>query len=177
MKSNEFIDSLFIIGKNTTFGGVPLGQNWSALFALEKILKEYAPDIIIELGTADGGSTNFLRLFAYVHTYDKVPRASDKKPNVDYKLKDVFEKDTIKEINDIINRHDKIFLFCDNGNKPLEFATYAPLLKKGDLIFVHDYGTEIREENIKPIVKKYKLIPHEKELCDGLYTLLQGWKR
>ena len=36
-----------------------------------------------------------------------------------------------------------MILLCDNGDKPREFDTFAPLAKPGDIIVVHDWETEI----------------------------------
>ncbi len=41
-----------------------------------------------------------------------------------------------------------LVLYCDNGNKPLEVETFAPALRAGDFLAVHDLGTEIFPENI-----------------------------
>ena len=38
---------------------------------------------------------------------------------------------------------------------------YAPLIKPGDRIAVHDWGTEITYPSIKETCEKYSLIPDE----------------
>jgi hypothetical protein len=42
-------------------------------------------------------------------------------------------------------------LYCDNGNKIREVCTYGIKLHSGDLLGVHDWGTEIDDTN--PMVK------------------------
>lgn len=40
-------------------------------------------------------------------------------------------------------------VFCDNGNKPRELIEYAPILRPGDYLSVHDYGTEVMDGDLK----------------------------
>jgi hypothetical protein len=40
------------------------------------------------------------------------------------------------------------FLYCDNGNKIKEVNLYANWLKVGDMLGIHDWGTEIKREDI-----------------------------
>lgn len=42
-------------------------------------------------------------------------------------------------------------VYCDGGNKPKEILTYAPLMRPGDLIAAHDYGTEISLRDVVPL--------------------------
>ena len=39
-------------------------------------------------------------------------------------------------------------LFCENGHKIKEVQTYAPSLRQGDYLAVHDLGTEIHPSDI-----------------------------
>jgi hypothetical protein len=42
-------------------------------------------------------------------------------------------------------------LFCDDGDKPLEVRKYAPAVRVGDSVAVHDVGTEVSlERDIPP---------------------------
>ena len=41
-------------------------------------------------------------------------------------------------------------LFCDNGNKPLEWNRYVPMLEVGDFAAVHDWGSEFGPQNLDP---------------------------
>ena len=57
--------------------------------------------------------------------------------------------DHAEEVRDLISQAPRPFvLFCDDGNKPLEVATFAPALRTGDVLAVHDLGTEIFEHDI-----------------------------
>ena len=111
---------------NTTFGGVPIQQTWSALFMLGKLIEEEEIKIILELGTGKGGLTKFFMNYAPTYTYD-LP------------LYDVFSEKAKKEIKHILKWNKNALVFCDDGDKPRELMTYAPMLKVGDHILVHDY--------------------------------------
>jgi hypothetical protein len=41
------------------------------------------------------------------------------------------------------------FLYCDNGNKPTELRLYAPHVRPGSVVGVHDYPKEINWEAVK----------------------------
>ena len=45
----------------------------------------------------------------------------------------------------------KKFLYCDNGNKPLELSMYPKYLHSGDIFGVHDYPREVNDKDIKVI--------------------------
>jgi hypothetical protein len=66
-------------------------------------------------------------------------RSKFAKNNIDYRIKDVFNPEVMKEIGDLIQGEGKTLLMCDNGNKPGEINAYAKFLKEGDIILGHDY--------------------------------------
>lgn len=55
------------------------------------------------------------------------------------------------EILALISRAPRPFvLFCDDGDKPLEIEKYAPAVRVGDFVAVHDVGTEVSLERDLP---------------------------
>lgn len=62
--------------------------------------------------------------------------------NVHFKKIDLLG-DPKQSIIDILESNNRVFLYCDNGNKPMEVSTYARYLKPGDVIGAHDWGEEI----------------------------------
>jgi len=167
-------NALYMIRVNTTFAGVRIAQSWSDLCILENILTVEKPDIIIELGTQHGASALFFSLFTKTYTFDIKKYNIPKSDNIIYEICDIF-KDSDK-IKSLIQNNKKVFLFCDNGNKPKEFEVFAPFLKKGDIIFVHDYGIEIKDKDVAPLVKSLNL----KELPTSNiveFSLLKGWRK
>ena len=126
--AEENLKKLTSIHGQTLFG-VPIQQTWTALYMLEKLIAEQKFGQIIELGTGTGALTRFFGAHRFLtFSYD-----------IKYG-EDVFSE----EIKEMITIHLQDFafgsmVFCDNGDKPREIQTYAPLLKKGDFILAHDY--------------------------------------
>jgi hypothetical protein len=91
------------------------------------------------------------------HWYEKLAEIS---PFVNYFHQDVFSEETKSHVVDNISQF-KTFIFCDGGDKAREFNMYAPLLKVGDCIAVHDWGHEIGYHDISETLNKYNLVPDE----------------
>ena len=67
-------------------------------------------------------------------------------------LRDAHSKETIESVRQWFSRKPgPALIYCDGGNKPKEFAKYAPIIRVGDFIGAHDwdYGGYQRAE-IKP---------------------------
>ncbi len=160
---------------NSTFAGEEIAQRWSDLFIFERTFQEFKPDLIIELGTYLGSLTHFLSLHGHVWTIDNMKRNIKKYDNVSYNIGDVFFSNIRDDIEGLIQNHKQIFFFCDNGKKIQEFHLYAPLLKKGDIIFVHDWGNEITANDIYETILNEKLTPYLHELSIRYNSLLRGW--
>lgn len=134
---------------------IAIAQSFSALAAFNHVLLNEMPGNIIEIGTASGMFTLFLGIYASgnnakVFTYDIANPSSlflelSQHLPIKFTKRDVFADESITEISEII-KSGKILLLCDGGNKPKEFKTFFPMLKKGDLIAVHDWGSEFTKE-------------------------------
>ena len=160
---------------NSTFAGEEIAQRWSDLFIFERTFQEFKPDLIIELGTYLGALTHFFSLHGRVWTIDNMKRIIKEYPNVKYTISDVFSDSMVEGIKHSIQNHSQILLFCDNGNKIEEFKLYAPLLKKGDIIFVHDWNNEIKMNDIYKTILNENLTPYLHELSEKYNSLLRGW--
>lgn len=127
-----------------TFLGDTMSQSFSSLFLWENVLSEVEFARFIELGTSSGTLSGYFYLFclnkgAEFFTFDI------KKDYNETKIKSVLNFDTCFKshnvlddpefVREIINKDGRSILFCDNGNKPLEFELYAPHLKK-EILFV-----------------------------------------
>ncbi len=67
---------------------------------------------------------------------------------------DAFSPEGTKIIRDFVSQDGPSILFCDNGNKPREAKLFAPFLKVGDLLVVHDWKSEFYEIDIPPVVRE-----------------------
>lgn len=150
---------------NTYFCGVQAVQWYVDFLVWERMLNNHDDaSRIIELGTEDGGLSLFLCLQAVqrgmdFYTFDNRVYSDGKPESFDLPLgrlldlesrfynANVFEEGC-KLIEELIIESGTTILCCDNGDKPREFATFAPILKSGDLITVHDWNLEIKEEHI-----------------------------
>jgi hypothetical protein len=122
---------------------------------------------IIEIGTGAGSLSIFLgaecyeRRYKPLLTYDikkyKKPRLFDLL-KVKYIVRDCFNEKSINEIKEYITDI-PIFLMCDGGIKIKEFNYFTGLLKQGSIIAAHDWGDEIKLEDILGTVYKYSLEP------------------
>ena len=173
--------------KKVTFCGIKTWQTWTALYMLERILwKDRDIKRVVELGTARGG----LALFMGVHlklrdgmllTLD-VRRLVDNKWieqasrfNVKFEQKDVFDSETVEEVRGFISNH-RTLIFCDNGDKPRELQTYSKILKPNDLIMAHDWGKEIKREDLTAEILSI-LEPYRQEDFDSLKTRILSMRR
>ena len=163
-----------------TFLGRPMGQTFAALHVFEKVFLEYPFKQLIEFGTWKGGLSMYFLLYclsenAKFTTYDtlKLPAyIDDNKKDIlrhvlhfdkYFKNKDIFKEK--KNIVNSIQSAGRTFLFCDGGDKQLEFNTFAPLLKQDDIIAVHDWNTEIFLSQIIDTINSYKLEMIYEEDC------------
>ncbi len=143
-----------------TFLGRGMSQTKLAIPLFEKILTPIDFKRIVEFGTDGGVLSHYFLLFcqergAMFHTYDIEFNAGMAGITNNFHRIDIFLGE--KEIGEIISREGITFVFCDNGDKPREFNTFAPYLKKGDIMAVHDWGTEINMGCIKETCQKYNL--------------------
>lgn len=157
-----------------TFLGSPCQQSFNALFIWEKLLTHLKFKRFLEIGTALGNLSVYFKLFcinrgADFYTYDfaKVNQRSNTKVQKyvnlkdDYYMMDVFKES--QRICSTIARKGISIVFCDGGDKPHELRTFAPALKKGDIIACHDWGRAIKDEWMKDDIKKYNLSELYKE--------------
>ena len=155
--------------------GVSTMQSWDDLFFLNEVLNNPTTKLntIIELGTFRGGLAVFFGLHAFSRgieciTFDIRPepeglfqRYRELLP-ITFHSMDVFSEEAKSIVSEKAEKG-RIFLFCDGGEKPMDFATYAPLMRDWDFIFVHDKGREIHQHEVDPIAEANGLTPYYQE--------------
>ena len=165
---------------NKTFAGIRVQQTWTALYCLENFLTAYKPDLIIELGTGCGGLSLFFSLHALTYTFDTGNRAELRRLlpyDIRFIKGDVFDPMYFQEIKILCEEYEKVFLFCDGGNKLEEFKMYAPVLHGGQVIGVHDYETEVFGKDLRPLADKADLEPVEHIVFEQYETLIRLWSK
>lgn len=139
-------------------------QSHDAYEVFYEFLKEIKPKQILEIGTALGGFTNFLKLCindldlpTKILSYDIYERSWYKdmvESGIDVRVEDVFDfvALTVKqEVINFIKQEGVTIVLCDGGWKIGEFKILSEHIKHGDFILAHDYAEnkQVFESNIR----------------------------
>ena len=171
------LDSLVSI--NQRFMGAGMSQNYLSIPWFEYYFDAHQFEYLVEFGSQKGCLSTYFANFAgitekvFFDTFELFPdkdwsnrscegaghwfeKLAELSPYINYYHQDVFSEETVTHISENIKQF-KTFIFCDGGDKVKEFNTYAPLLKSGDCIAVHDWGVEIHMPQIQDTIEKYNL--------------------
>lgn len=143
----------------THYKGFRAAQHGNFTTVFQKFLDEQKFEIIIEIGTLNGGLTRFIKdaaPYARLISYDVTPQPEHNDLiacGVELKIKNIFGEGyrvADQEIIDILNLPKKKLILCDGGNKAAEFNSLASFVHRGDFIMAHDYSYDanLYEEHI-----------------------------
>jgi cephalosporin hydroxylase len=137
------------------YKGLTAQQHEDVFEIFKNFIKEIKPKRIIEIGTAGGGFTMFLRDFlnennlndTHIKTFDVCSQPwYDKliENNIEVNIENIFDYSYLnlekpEKIVPYIQQEGTTLVLCDGGHKIGEFNMIAPFLKKGDFIMAHDY--------------------------------------
>jgi cephalosporin hydroxylase len=148
----------------SSFMGHTAQQSHNAYQIFYDFLSEIRPSRILEIGTALGGFTEFLKisvdnlkLNTHILSYDIYERPwynEMVKKGIDVRVENIFNDDwsgVKKEVEDFIRQDGITIVLCDGGWKIGEFKIFSKQIKKGDYILAHDYSIsrEVYESQIK----------------------------
>jgi len=184
----------------SAFDGNMAQQHHNVYSTFYKLIDDTKPKRIVEIGTALGGFTMFLKkvvdsfnLDTKILTFDISARPwydDMKKMGIDVRVEDIFNdyQDIPNEIKNFIKQDGLTIILCDGGDKIREFKLLSHFLKKGDIIMAHDYAPnqeyfdnyingkiwnwlEIQDKDINESCMKHNLTPFmEYELRDVVWV-------
>jgi cephalosporin hydroxylase len=135
----------------SSFDGHSAQQHHDVYQVFYDFIKEVNPKRILEIGTALGGFTMFLKttidelnLDTNILTFDISARPwyNDMiKRGIDVRIEDIFGdyKDIPLEIKNYVSSEGVTLVLCDGGWKIGEFNILSKYIKSGDFIMAHDY--------------------------------------
>lgn len=139
----------------TSYKGYTAQQHENAFTIFKDFLNEIKPARILEIGTAGGGFTLFLRETldnlglnsSKIKSFDVVESSwypTLRNFNIEINIENLFDKSyTILEkpekITPFIQDDGITLVLCDGGSKINEFNLLSPFIKNGDFIMAHDY--------------------------------------
>jgi hypothetical protein len=140
--------------------GYTAQQNPNAYKTFYNFFDTVKPSRILEIGTAMGGFTLFLRLCCndlelnpVIKSYDIHDRQEYddiRKNNIDVIIENIFNSDyseVKQEIIDFIQQDGTTVVLCDGGYKIGEFNLLSKYIKPGDFILAHDYASTLEYFN------------------------------
>jgi 23S rRNA U2552 (ribose-2'-O)-methylase RlmE/FtsJ len=148
----------------SSFMGLAAQQTHNVYQVFYDFLKYVRPKRILEIGTALGGFTQFLKvvsdenelnidILSYdIHEMNWYKDIISK--GIDVRVENVFDvewKSVKQDVIDFIQQDGVTIVLCDGGNKIGEFNILSNYIKQGDFIMAHDYGEnkEVFEDKIK----------------------------
>ena len=182
----------------SSYMGMASQQNHNVYEVFYNFINNIKPKRILEIGTALGGFTEFLKkvsdesnlninILSYdIHRMDWYERMiSD---GIDVRVENVFDSNyqSVKqEVIDFIQQDGVTIVLCDGGNKVGEFNILSNFIKQGDFIMAHDYVDtrenfmenynnkiwnwhEISENDIREACLTNNLKSYNKEIFDSV---------
>jgi len=158
--------------------------NYQAVF--EPFLKKEQFTHILEIGTANGGLTLYLKdcvpncNILSVDIADKPHFNTLRGHGIDIIVRQIFDSNIFNTVTpakiidsyvlDFLSNATKKLILCDGGNKINEFNSMASFLKEGDVIMAHDYieSKEVFEKDYKDKIWNWHEVEYKdlKQACE-----------
>ena len=148
----------------SAFRGHTAQQSHNVYQVFYDFISEVKPNRILEIGTALGGFTEFLKIITdelnldtKILSYDISERQwyhQMIEKGIDVRVENIFNEDWTgvkQEVVDFVQQDGTTIVLCDGGWKIGEFKIFSKLIKEGDYILAHDYSfsKEVYETEIK----------------------------
>jgi len=126
------------------YGGVPTGQRVEAFEVLKRVVEDYKPEAIIEIGFWEGGMSLFLSDLdvCSVWSFDiKNSNYPVSNSNLNMIVKNCHSQET-KIYLEQITKNKKTLWMIDGGDKAKEFNFLSDIIKTGELAMTHDFAPD-----------------------------------
>ena len=160
--------------------GTPCFHEKEAIGEIRKVIRAFEPEMIIELGTKHAGMTKFFQDFTdssvRIYSFDHIEYDTKEgfRGTVEFFVADLLSA-PLQKVVSLCESKDRKLLYCDNGNKIKEVGYYALHLREGDVLGVHDWGTEIQYGHVESILMKFQPFMHSEFEKNGWKT--RFWTR
>lgn len=182
----------------SSYMGMASQQNHNVYEIFYNFLNDVKPKRILEIGTALGGFTQFLKkvsdesqldinILSY-DIYEMTWYQTMIQNDIDVRVENVFDSNyqSVKqEVIDFIQQGGITLVLCDGGNKVGEFNLLSNYIKEGDFIMAHDYADnrenfdtnfnrkiwnwhEIQDSDINESCLRNNLKSYNKEIFDSV---------
>ncbi len=200
LHENRTITGADLCFVNRRFMGAGMSQNYVAIYFFEYYQAAHKFEYVVEFGSQKGALSTYWANAAGIsekfffdtfeidkkqdwynrpvegagHWFDRLAHFS---PYINSYEQDVFADVTFDHVKGNVEQF-KTFIFCDGGDKAAEFNLYAPLLKPGDRIAVHDWGHEIYQSDIQATCDEWNIVPddHWVEANESFGTLIMPFR-
>jgi hypothetical protein len=156
MNIQENITKFTDLTKNdslSAFRGHTAQQSHNAYQVFYDFISEVKPVRILEIGTALGGFTEFLKIITdelnlntKILSYDISERPWYNQmieKGIDVRVENIFNEDWTgvkQDVVDFVQQDGLTIVLCDGGWKIGEFKIFSKLIKNNDFILAHDYS-------------------------------------
>lgn len=139
--------------RHVTLFGVAINQKHMAVWLYENVWAYHDLRWIVELGTGNGALTLHWAMCAAMRgvpfaSFDtqmpEIPKVASLVRALQGKIiqADVFSQSGMDQVKAGMLANEPGLLFCDNGDKPREIETFAPMAAVGTIILAHDFPKE-----------------------------------
>lgn len=176
----------------SSFDGYPCQQAHQVYELFYNFLNEVKPKRILEIGTASGGFTKFLKIVSDENNLNIDIRSYDItelsfydeliKDGVDVRVENIFLEnysDVPQDIKDFIRKEGVTVVLCDGGSNINEFNLLSKFIKPGDFIMAHDYAYDYShfKEKIEGVVWNWFEIQEDNITSSCIENNLKPYKR
>lgn len=121
--------------------GILAAQTTRTAKVFTKFLLEEKFDLVIEIGTDRAGFSELIySINKNLVSYDISNERNESNKPIDFRISNCFSGDTILDIKEEIDKHNKVLILCDGGDKETEVKLFSLFLKHGSYIMCHDYA-------------------------------------